>query len=122
MERKLMFPANIFLESEEEELLKQEIKKYCSFTGRKIQMKSISIEEEKFLKKLCGEMHHLKMSRGLVIKGTVYVTEGPLKGLENQICKIDRHKRLAKVKPELEGCRDHFCCSLAGLEIMEKVV
>ena len=56
LERKLMFPANIFLESEEEELLKQEIKKYCSFTGRKIQMKSISIEEEKFLKKLCGEM------------------------------------------------------------------
>ncbi len=55
----------------------------------------------------------------MIFEGVTKVTEGPLKGLEAQICKIDRHKRLARLEtPQGENVR----YVLAGLEIMEKVV
>ena len=76
-------------------------------------------EEEQVLKILCGREHHLQMSRGIICKGVTHVTEGPLKGMEGRICKIDRHKRLAQITLTKRQDRGPLP---AGLEITEKIL
>ncbi len=119
LERKLLFPAHVFLESENEKILLKELRK-CGVTAKQgnrlIQMDN---EEEQFLKILCGKEHHLQMSRGIICKGVTHITEGPLKGMENRICKIDRHKRLARITMTM---RQDCTLLHAGLEITEKVI
>ena len=119
MERRLLLPSYVFLESENEEFLSEELQKCTVFTGRKKRLFRIDKEEEVFLRKLCGENHHLKMSRGVIYKGRTQIMEGPLKGMENRIRRIDRHKKLAGVKVIIKPD-----CHLipAGLEITEKAV
>lgn len=119
LERKLLFPAHVFLESEDEDILLKELKK-CGVTVQEgNRLIPMDREEEQFLKTLCGKEHHLQMSRGFICKGVTHITEGPLKGMERRICKIDRHKRLAQITVATR--QD---CSLlpAGLEITEKVI
>ena len=45
------------------------------------------------------------------------VTEGPLEGMEERICQINRHKRLARIRASKSREAGYI---LAGLEIMEK--
>lgn len=47
----------------------------------------------------------------------VNITEGPLKGLEGQISKIDRHKRQCIVEVDMFGLKTRMT---VGLEIVEK--
>lgn len=119
MERRLLFPSYVFLESSHEETLFRKIQECNCIAGQKNQLDKVGYEEERFLKRLCGEGRHLKMSRGIIRKGTTKITEGPLKGMENRIRRIDRHKRLARVETALRP-DGHFI--LAGLEITEKIV
>ncbi|MXP75970.1 hypothetical protein GN277_11420 [Lachnospiraceae bacterium WCA-9-b2] len=119
LEKKLIFPANVVLESKNEKLLEYEIRQGRDEIGKSREILKISPDEENFLRFLCGDKKHVGMSRGVIFEGVTKVTEGPLKGLEAQICKIDRHKRLARLEtPQGENVR----YVLAGLEIMEKVV
>ena len=74
--------------------------------------------EERFLKDLYGDSRNLKMSRGIVKNGVTQVTAGPLKGLEKRICRIERHKRLVKLKMPTEQSIGYI---MAGLEITEKI-
>lgn len=119
LERKLVFPENVLLESENENILEDELKERCEVMGKGREILKISPEEEKFLRFLCGKKKHMGMSRGVIFGGVTRVTEGPLKGAEAQICKIDRHKRMARLElPEGRNIR----YLMAGLEIMEKDV
>lgn len=120
LERQLMFPAFVFLESDDEATLAKELKEYeegvCSLQecGAVLHVRE---SEERFLTSLCGETHHLGMSKGIIENGTAQITQGPLRGMEERICWIDRHKRLARITTP------HSCASesiLAGLEIVEK--
>lgn len=114
-----MFPAYIFLESKNENILLMELKK-CGITAEQgNRLIRLDQEEEQFLKILCGKEHHLQMSRGIICKGVAHITEGPLKGMESRICKIDRHKRLARI---MMATRLGDGSLPAGLEITEKVV
>ena len=120
LEKRLMFPAYVFLESEDEKALAEEMKQYESIAvllKERKTMLHIHEQEERFFMSLCGNTHHLGMSKGVIKNGTTRITEGPLKGLEKKICRIDRHKRLARLETP-EG----FAAGsiVAGLEIMEK--
>ena len=97
MEKKLLFPANVLLESENEEALKKELNQYWNASGSKGDVSKINPEEEKLLTALCGSKRNIEMSRGVICNGVMQVTEGPLKGMESRICKVDRHKRLARL-------------------------
>lgn len=116
-----MFPNYIFLESDCERALFKELEEYrqiVQILEDSDMLKQVYPEEEAFLRFLCGKNHHLGMSRGYIKNGRAYVVEGPLKGMENRIKKIDRHKRIAKLEMP-------FVCVtkgniLAGLEIVEK--
>ena len=119
MEKKLVFPANVLLESENENVLKYELRQNWEVVGRSKDILKVSLEEEKFLRFLCGKKKHMGMSKGVIFGGVTRVTEGPLKGVEAHICKIDRHKRMARLQmPKGRNIR----YLLAGLEIMEKDV
>lgn len=120
LERHLLFPKYVFLESENEELLVEELGKCGGIDADSTYVTRIDTEEEKFLRSLCGEGHHLEMSRGVIREGSTQVTDGPLKGMENRIRRIDRHKRLARI--EIAGLADELERYItAGLEIKEKV-
>lgn len=118
-ESRLMFPSYVLLESEDEEYLIKELREYGKTEEAGKDLVRMNPEEEKFLKCLYGGGHQLKMSKGILFKGSARITEGPLKGMENRLCKIDRHKRLAHVRTMIG--RD-FQYVLAGLEITERVV
>ncbi len=120
MEQKQLFPNCVFCDSGNIDNLQNELSSYGVFQKiitKGSRMSYICREEEDFLKFLCGNHYHLGMSKGIIRKGVTQVTEGPLKGIENHIRKIDRHKRLARVEmpPGSTGR-----CILAGLEIVEK--
>jgi transcriptional antiterminator NusG len=130
MERKLLFPSYIFLVSENGDLLVNELSR-AAVREQEAEVFSINDKEEEFLKALCGENGHLKMSKGVIRKGMTRITEGPLMGMEKQICRIDRHKRLAKLAlpagqryRRIPGHPDRLSCGFsyisAGLEIAEK--
>lgn len=117
LEQKLLFPAHVFLESENEDILLQELAK-CSVAVKANPLIQISKEEEQFLRILCGKDHHLQISKGIICKGAAHITEGPLKGMESRICKIDRHKRLARITTTT---LQEYRSIPAGLEITEKI-
>ena len=69
------------------------------------------------LKELCSEGNLIGMSQGIIKNGIPIVTQGPLKGREHLIRKIDRHKRTAEIEIRLAGRRERMA---VGLEIYEK--
>lgn len=110
-EKKLLFPSYVFLDSENRRVLLKEL-------GESRRLLCIRQAEEGFLRDLYGDSRHLKMSKGIVKNGFPKVTEGPLKGLEQRICRIDRHKRIAKLMMPAEQNIGYIT---AGLEITEKI-
>ena len=95
MEQRPLFEGHVFLESENSEQLLEELK---GLGAPGAQWSLVLPEEEGFLRQLCGADHHLGFSRGYIREGHTCVVEGPLRGREAWIRKIDRHKRLARVK------------------------
>ena len=75
-------------------------------------------EQEVFLRNLMmPETKKISMSTGYIKDGRTYVTRGPLQGREKMISRIDRHKRLAKLR-FAAGNMDREL--YAGLEITSK--
>lgn len=118
LERRPLFPGHVFLESEDKDILSEGLGTSGMISRLWGHMVLVGRREEEFLKELCGEAHHLEMSRGIIQKGNTRITEGPLKGREDQICGIDRHKRLARIEIRMKP--DHHFIP-AGLEITEKI-
>jgi transcriptional antiterminator NusG len=101
LERQNLFPGYVFLESEDPERLLREIEESPYLREIFAERSSLVVpepEEELFLRKLCGREHHFGMSRGYIRDGRTFVTEGPLRGREQLIRKIDRHKRVARLR------------------------
>lgn len=75
-------------------------------------------EQEVFLRNLMmPETKKISMSTGYIKDGRTYVTKGPLQGREKMISRIDRHKRLAKLRFAAGNTDKELC---AGLEIISK--
>ena len=115
-----VFPNYIFLESEEEEALTAELEQYAALKHALLRadgLLSVSERTQVLLQELSGETHRIPLSTGIIRKGVTCVTEGPLKGMEKWITKIDRHKRLAFLDA---GSIPGVSSMKAGLEITEK--
>ena len=72
------------------------------------------------MKRLCHKIASAKTimsNNGILENEKVVVLEGPLKGREGLIRKIDRHKRLAWLEIEMFGRKTKF---EVGLEIVRK--
>lgn len=111
LEQHLLFPGLVFLESRDKDRLSRELEQapeIRQILGDTIVIQEIDPEIESFLQGLCGVSHHSGMSRGYIRDGQTFVTEGPLRGKEKLIRKIDRHKRVARIDmvPETKSARD----------------
>ncbi|MCH1982940.1 hypothetical protein MCG98_10225 [Ruminococcus sp. OA3] len=120
IENALMFPNYIFLESKDEDINSDELKQCWDFVKAEDvpnTLFKVLPEEERFLRSLCDSSHHLKLSRGYICDGITHIDEGPLRGLECYIRKIDRHKRMARLEVPLHYVNNTMW---AGLEIFYK--
>ena len=121
-EYKYLFPGSIFLKgnSREEILAFLRLIFLQKHTLEKEdRIRLLTHKEEAavtFLQALCRSDQRIPLSRGYILKGKTFVTEGPLMGKEKFIQRIDRHKRLAylDIMNSLEKTVD------VGLEIYEK--
>lgn len=135
MEKKLLYPSYVFLESENEKLLTVEFGEFQFqvFSKNIGGLVRINSDVEKFLKYLYGDEYHMEMSQGIIRDGSTQVLSGPLRGMERRICRIDRHRRLAKLSLGANGKRKGEMQAddrrqgpdlgyiMAGLEITDKI-
>lgn len=124
---KIMFPGYLFIESElEQAAMDEQIKELrMQKTGIVKLLKfdkegtpALRSEEKDYLERLLGKNKVLEHSTGLIQGNQVIITEGPLRGFESQIVKIDRHKRRAVLELELCGQPTRVSVSL---EIVQKI-
>ncbi len=119
-EKTTLFPGYVFLITDNPDELYNQLKKVEGMTKllRADQtVLQLTIDEEELLKNLGGDNHIVEMSYGFIEGQKVTITEGPLKGMEGLIRKIDRHKRSCIVEVQMFGQNTKMT---AGLEIVEK--
>ncbi|TYQ17903.1 UNVERIFIED_CONTAM: transcriptional antiterminator NusG [Acetivibrio alkalicellulosi] len=125
-ELKPLFPGYVFVESK---LISQEFIKWTNtiiytshvivsllrYSDEEIAMRE---SERQMLLSLCNDEHCIEVSRGIIEGDKIYITDGPLKGHESIIKKLNRHRRKAWIEIEFMG--DVRLVSMA-LEIVEKI-
>lgn len=77
----------------------------------------LSTHEQQWFSAVLDSTSTMRFSRGYIEQGQTYVTEGPLRGFEQRIRKIDRHKKLAYIDIDMIEQRTTV---RAGLEITRK--
>lgn len=121
---KPMFPGYIFLKTNENQsYIEQLFQEYrLKIKGFKKLLKHddegtivLYQEEIRFLDGILDENYILRMSRGIICNSVTIIEQGPLKGLEKNIKKIDRHTCLAKLYVQILHKEVN-----AGLEITSK--
>lgn len=120
LERKILFPGYVFMITDEVESLYLELKSIIGLTkliGTGREVIPLKKEEVDFLTAFGKERQVVEMSTGILENGCVHITDGPLKGREDMIRKIDRHKRKASLEIPMFG---RILETQAGLEIVEK--
>lgn len=120
VEKQELFPGYVFLETGDIRALAEALEPYRAFVcvlEDESLLRRVEKKEEELLRLLGGSGHHLALSRGYIRDGITHITQGPLAGLEDQIRKIDRHKRTAHIGIRTEGRDRSFT---AGLEITSK--
>ncbi len=104
---KTMFPGYVFVECKMNQnefilFLKELHEKLPKFMKLlKVDKEGTSVlypDEKEYLKSLLNENYVLDHSTGFIEGDKTIITEGPLKGMENTILKIDRHKRRALIE------------------------
>ncbi|WP_041706848.1 antiterminator LoaP [Ruminiclostridium cellulolyticum] len=126
-ELKPLFPGYVFIESDMagQEFIRKlynkiyllsDIVRILKYSDTEIAVRD---SEKQMLLDLCNNEHCIESSRGVIKGDRIYITNGPLRGRESIIKKVNRHKRQALVEMEFMG--DKRLVSVA-LEIVEKVV
>lgn len=92
-----LFPGYVFVATHDVDTLSD---CFASHDGERSARSDIAIEclprkESDLLLSLMGEGGCIRISRGDIVDGCLRVSEGPLRGHEDLIAKVDRHKRLA---------------------------
>lgn len=119
-EKKILFPGYVFLVSEQIEELCFRLKSINGLTkmiGTGDDIVPLSVEEVEFLKSFGREEQVVEVSYGLIENEEINIIDGPLKGMEGTIKRIDRHKRIAFLEIEMMGRKVE---TKVGLEIVSK--
>ena len=117
----VLFPGYVFLVTSDLKQLMDSLRKVTGMirllrTGE--QIVPLSGEEVDLLLKLGREEQLVRMSTGVIENVYVKVFDGPLKGMEECIKKIDRYKRKAHIAIEMFG---RSMDVEIGLEIISKI-
>lgn len=120
-EQKLLFPGYVFLISGNPEQLYRSLKPVIGLTKllkTGDQIISLTESEIQFLLRFGGKEQLVKMSIGFMEQDQVTILDGPLKGMEGYIKRIDRHRREASLELPMFG---RILDVKVGLEIIAKV-
>lgn len=121
IQKKILFPGYVFLDSEELECLFKKLKQVSGLTnllGTGNDVVPLTKEEIEFLISFGGKDQVVSISEGIIENSKVIVTSGPLAGKEGYIKKIDRHKRKAYLELPMFGGIQKI---QVGLEIVSKM-
>lgn len=118
----LLTPGYVYLRSHASEVteISERLRRVPAFTkllavdGRIV---PLSQDEVAWLHALTGDDYVVEPSIGVMEGDRIVIVRGPLKGLEAQIRKIDRHKRIAYVEGRLFGRPNVI---KVGLEVVSK--
>lgn len=115
-----LFHGCVFAKTDSRNRLEKAAKETAVFRETGVGMYTLKLQEPEkdFLEDIGGKAHCIVMSKGYIRDGVTFVTEGPLRGKEGKIRKIDRHKRIAKIDSPLEVYQEQGLWM--GLEIMAK--
>lgn len=117
----VLFPGYLFVVTENPRELCAQLRDIPTFTrmlgGSDKRFIPLDQSEIDCLEEFCGVNRVVEMSRGVIEGNQVCVSEGPLKGREGIIKKIDRHKQCAYVDMEFMG---RVKSIKLGLEIVRK--
>lgn len=94
----VLFPGYVFMQTREPEELQRRLRQipgWKSLVTVGAEIVPITPAEEALLQELGHEEQVIPVSRGIIQDNEIIVTEGPLKGKEAYIRRIDRHKRRA---------------------------
>lgn len=117
----LLFPGYVFVETDEIEKFYIGLKQVPSLTkvlGTGERWTSIIDQDLKVLEKLLNKRRLVEMSTGCIEGDQVVIVDGPLKGLETVVRKINRHKKTALVEMHMFGRRQDVA---VGLEIVSRM-
>lgn len=119
-ETRPLFPGYIFFKTEDAADLQIRLMKINAFkrilkTGDSYT--PISPDEERFIRSLIGDDYVAVQSVGVIEGDNIIVMQGPLRGLEGSIVKVDRHKRIAIIKTDFMGGAREI---KVGLEVVDK--
>lgn len=118
--KEILFPGYVFIVSGDAVKLFAGLKNVNGLTkllGIGNRIVPLSSEETNFLLKFGGKDQIVKLSKGIIENDKVIISEGPLKGYEGLICKIDRHKKKAWLEMKMFGKMQKI---EVGLEILKK--
>lgn len=96
-ETRVLFPDYVFLVSQDVRGLAECLKRIpglAKILGGEQEPVALRDEEVEIIKRLGGSERLIPMSRGIIRGDKVIITEGPVKGWEDRIRKIDRHRRV----------------------------
>lgn len=102
----VMFPGYIFLVTDDPAGLAEGLGLLTSFAyllGRGGAPSTLDEREVAFVRDFGGPQHMVALSRGSIEGGRLAVEEGPLKGREHLVAKVDRHKRMAWLRGGMLG-------------------
>lgn len=124
--KKPLFPSYVFVEIElnpngfQQALLRyrSQIRGILKELRYEDDVSALSTEERAYLEGLMDEEHNVRISKGEILDGEVIITEGPLKGYESNIIRIDRHKRRAILNVRMN---DREMQVDVSLEIVKKI-
>lgn len=120
IQEKILFPGYVFLIAENPEKLINSFKNIIGLTkmiGTGDEIVPLSQEEVNLLVRMGKENQLVEISFGIIKADRLQILSGPLQGMENNIYKIDRHKRVAYVEVEMFGKTVEM---KTGLEIIKK--
>ncbi|MDO4339407.1 MAG: antiterminator LoaP [Eubacteriales bacterium] len=119
-EKKILFPGYLFVITEQITALHTELKKIQGFTrilGDQTYLLPLTDGEVAFIQRFGGEEHLVEMSQGVIENDEITIIDGPLKGFEGCIKRIDRHKRKAEIQIEMFG---QLVNTTVGIEIIKR--
>ena len=115
-----MFPGIVMLDTDVPEEFVETIRHSLTFNDLFLLDKryiSLAEDEAKTVRGFIGEDGIADMSEGVISDGKLIVNEGPLKGHESEITRVDRHKRKAWIKTDsLFGKYDYLSFTLIVTE------
>lgn len=120
IQERILFPGYVFLIAENPEKLVNGLRKVIGLTkliGTGDEIVPLVQEEIDLLMKIGTDKQLVEMSSGIIENDRVQILAGPLMGMEGNIRRIDRHKRIAYLEIEMFGRTVEM---KVGLEIIRK--